>query len=360
MSTDTPVPASTPDATAPLDPVAALLESYGLVDGPAPQGLHDLCALACAATGARGAEIVVTGRPTPVVAVGEPDTDLTASVALRSEAGLQFGELRLRAAEDVSATVTEQLARSIAASCDLQAAQDRIFDLEQELALAEDEVARASGQIVHDLNNPLAAVSMCLEIAREQVADGELLASLLDRATGSADKMKRMVVSLSEYGQKIVPGVTDLAVEVPALVAEFSPLLDETVVVADSLPVVGISPGDVRTVLTALWENSVKFAGEDEALEVAVGAEPAARGGWRIWVDDNGRGFDAADADAERIFTPTVRLDKRIPGLGLGLATVRRIVAAAGGHVGAEPRSGGGARVWFEVPDVVPQSHRQE
>lgn len=311
--------------------------------------------MAAAATGAVGAEITVTGQVDPVVAAGDPTTPVSEAAALRDGHGTQFGELRVRGARSGSTQALEAVARSVVAHCELHAARDRIFDLEQSLALAEDEVAKASGQIVHDLNNPLAAVAMCLEIAREQVPDGDLLASLLDRAAGSADKMKRMVVQLSEYGQRTVPGATDLAVEVPALLAEFSPLLDETVVISGDLPTVPLSPGDLRTVLTALWDNSVKFAREDVALEITVGAEPSSAG-WRIWVEDNGVGFDAQDA--ERIFTPTVRLDKRIPGMGLGLSTVRRVVAAAGGEVGAQPLPSGGARVWFEVPSV-PQTPRQ-
>ena len=354
MSTDAPDP--TPPAVLPVPPdegLERLLESYGFVDGSTPAGLDDVCELARLSTRAAGVEIVV--RAQVVVASGDLDAPVSETAALVGEAGVTFGELRLRDAGRVDVAILGQITRSIAAVCDLQAARDRVFDLEEAQARSESEFAQASGQIVHDLNNPLAAVSMCLEIAREQVPDGELLASLLDRASNSAHKMKRMVVSLSDYGQRTVPGSTDLAEEVPALLAEYSPLLDETVVVSGELPTVEVSPGDMRTVLTALWENSVKFAPEDAGLEIEVGAEPSAIG-WRVWVSDNGRGFDPSDA--ERIFTPTVRLDKRVSGMGLGLSAVRRIITAAGGAVGAEALPSRGARVWFDVPMSVPPEHR--
>jgi signal transduction histidine kinase len=38
--------------------------------------------------------------------------------------------------------------------------------------------------------------------------------------------------------------------------------------------------------------------------------------------------------------------------LGLGLATVRRLVEAHGGRVGIVSKSGQGTTVWFELPAV--------
>ena len=37
-------------------------------------------------------------------------------------------------------------------------------------------------------------------------------------------------------------------------------------------------------------------------------------------------------------------------GLGLGLATVKRIVETHGGSVGVESRAGAGCRFWMELP----------
>lgn len=336
------------------------LDLYGFADGARPDGLDELCALACAATGAAAASIELAGPGARTAAAHGTagDLEVCGEVELTTSTGVRLGVLRAyggQADGSAASPHLEAVARSVVALCELEAAHARVFDLEEEVARGTEEVARAGGQIVHDLNNPLAAVAMCLEIARDQVPDGELLASLLDRASGSADRMKRMVVDLMQYGQEPSPGVTDLAAELPELLSQFSPLLDETVEVSTPLPVVAASPGDVRTVLTALWENAVKFAPDDRALTIDVAAEEVP-GGWRIKVTDNGRGFEPEEA--ERIFAPTVRLDKRIPGMGLGLATVRRIVAAAGGRAGAEGSPDAGATVWFELPAAVPETSR--
>ena len=64
-----------------------------------------------------------------------------------------------------------------------------------------------------------------------------------------------------------------------------------------------------------------------------------------------GRGVP--EEDRARVLAPMVRLDKRVPGLGLGLATVHRVVTANGGDVGLEAREGGGTSVWFTLPGAA-------
>jgi len=72
--------------------------------------------------------------------------------------------------------------------------------------------------------------------------------------------------------------------------------------------------------------------GEEEVAELAV--------------EDNGPGFQR-DLISQ-IFDPYVTTKPR--GTGLGLAIVRRIVEEHGGHVEAENRPDGGARVRVELP----------
>jgi signal transduction histidine kinase len=69
----------------------------------------------------------------------------------------------------------------------------------------------------------------------------------------------------------------------------------------------------------------------------------------RIEVSDTGPGVPA-ELQA-RLFNPYVRAGSAsIPGLGLGLATVRRLADAYGGEVGLDDNPGGGSRFWIELP----------
>ncbi len=45
-----------------------------------------------------------------------------------------------------------------------------------------------------------------------------------------------------------------------------------------------------------------------------------------------------------------------VDGLGIGLATCRRIVASHGGDLGVDTARGGGAAFWFELPTAEQES----
>ena len=69
----------------------------------------------------------------------------------------------------------------------------------------------------------------------------------------------------------------------------------------------------------------------------------------RIVVDDNGIGI--SEENQQRIFLPFVRLysEQDVPGIGLGLPSVRKAVELMGGRVGVESKPGQGSRFWIEL-----------
>jgi len=76
----------------------------------------------------------------------------------------------------------------------------------------------------------------------------------------------------------------------------------------------------------------------------------AAREGRSVYcVRDNGAGFESGQA--RRLFEPFQRLHRsdEFPGIGIGLATVKRIVALHGGKVWADGRVGAGATFCFTL-----------
>jgi len=104
-------------------------------------------------------------------------------------------------------------------------------------------------------------------------------------------------------------------------------------------------------VLVNLLENAVKYAPADTPVEIA-----ARKRGDEVVVSVADRGPGVPKGEEERIFTKFYRAatDRRVGGVGLGLAICRAIVGAHGGRIWAESREGGGAVFRLSLPQTDP------
>jgi two-component system sensor histidine kinase/response regulator len=102
----------------------------------------------------------------------------------------------------------------------------------------------------------------------------------------------------------------------------------------------------VRILLSNLISNAWKFTADKADATIEVGGE-AVDGEARLFVRDNGAGFDMIHA--HKLFGAFQRLHSQseFPGMGIGLATARRIVNRHGGRCWAEGVVGEGATFYF-------------
>jgi light-regulated signal transduction histidine kinase (bacteriophytochrome) len=110
--------------------------------------------------------------------------------------------------------------------------------------------------------------------------------------------------------------------------------------------------GDSRMLLAALRNllgNAWKYTVHQAAPAIVFDA--IEQEGARVFrVSDNGAGFDMAYA--AKLFHPFQRLHRQdeFPGLGIGLATVQRIIHRHGGRITAQSQPGQGATFQFTIP----------
>jgi signal transduction histidine kinase len=114
----------------------------------------------------------------------------------------------------------------------------------------------------------------------------------------------------------------------------------------------------MRQLFQNLMSNSLRFHGEEKPViriyAGPVGSSPAQPSGakvYRIFVEDNGIGFDERYID--RIFTMFQRLHGRsaFEGTGMGLAICRRIVERHHGSITARSKPGAGATFIVTLPE---------
>ena len=320
-------------------------------------GMTDLCEAARVASGAARGQVLleVDGRELVLASSGTAKVGLDTSevevrVPFRVEGVGECGALRLLAPGPTNdVVVVGALAAAAGRAIDLEVVNQRVFDLGERAARADETLAEAVGQLVHDINNPLAAASMSLEIARDEVSEG-LVAQLMDRAIASTTRMKRMVTDLLTFSTRPARGQAALGEVLTPLAGLLDGLSAERLGAAGTEVVIPLVADDLAVVLLALLENAVKFARADEPATVRVTAT-ADRDQVRLEVADAGRGI--APEHRERVFLPTLRLDRKIPGSGLGLATVRRLVHAAGGTATITDSPWGGVTVVLTFPTTL-------
>ncbi len=216
-------------------------------------------------------------------------------------------------------------------------------------------VSQLAAELSHDMKVPLSSIVASVELLEDELRDypDRTVGALLARTTRAADRMVRMLeqnMDMSAVSGTPVTTHVDLGRVVQRLVLDSEPLLEPVgaKIHAGDLPVVQADPDDMYSVLQNLVLNSVKFARPHVPPQVHITSRRTANG-WRLSVSDNGVGIpEDRRVDVFSLFS---RVQTNVSGHGIGLATVARIVSAHGGRVGVETAQGGGAEIWFELPD---------
>jgi light-regulated signal transduction histidine kinase (bacteriophytochrome) len=105
----------------------------------------------------------------------------------------------------------------------------------------------------------------------------------------------------------------------------------------------------LKIAMENLVGNAFKFTGKEAHPRIEFGAVNK-DGEICYFIRDNGAGFDMAYVG--KLFGAFQRLHatEEFAGTGIGLATVKRIIARHGGQVWAEGEIGKGATFYFTLP----------
>ena len=243
--------------------------------------------------------------------------------------------------------------------------QSEMAALRQELERSYTDLSAFSRRVGHDIKAPALTIKGLLTALASQEAD-QLSAdgkALLDAALNSSHRLIDLTDAMLEFARTTGPQdheTVDLNAVVGRVNTELGMAIEEAgaKVEVDELPIVLGSPMQLYQVFLNLLGNALHYRREDVAPKITVTVQrldsspigPA----YRIEIRDNCKGFD--NAYAEKIFQPFERLvtQAKVPGQGLGLTTVKRIIEQHGGQVSASSSPGEGATFQFDLPRHVP------
>jgi signal transduction histidine kinase len=254
---------------------------------------------------------------------------------------------------DILATLVAAASAFVA----LRAARDHDRLLEQHNALLServDELDRFAGRVAHDVLSPLDAVAVGLALIGRSADDRAR--THIQRAQRALQRVQQLVEGLLRYARS--GAAADVETRCPVdvvlsnVAADYAEPARSTgaeVVLEPCEPLeAACSVGVLTSIVQNLVSNAIKHMGDRPIRRVTLRARRTdARA--RVEIEDTGPGI-AIDMQ-KRIFDPFVRFaDERVAGMGLGLATVRRLVQGHGGALGVDSRLGTGTVFWFELP----------
>jgi signal transduction histidine kinase len=206
------------------------------------------------------------------------------------------------------------------------------------------------------LRSPIGAVINFAAVLDEDYGtvlgpDGRSLLGSIGRSARSALALADGLGRLTAVGRhELDLQPVDTEDLVRASFAEMAPtnrVLDFRVV--GPLPAVVADAELLRAAFDQLLANAVRFTAKREKANVSVGGRREADS-VVYWVEDNGAGFPPRYAD--KLFRPFERLHRQdeFPGVGVGLAIVRRVAERHGGSIEADAEPDRGARFELRLP----------
>jgi signal transduction histidine kinase len=221
-----------------------------------------------------------------------------------------------------------------------------------------DELEIFGRRVAHDLLSPLSSLTFSLG-AFKKVSEGDpKLETALGRARTCVMRAKGLVENVFDFARSGGLPAKDVRADVREVVDQIveearavDPSERPEIVVAD-VPDVAVkcSRGVLASVLGNLVRNAIKYMSDSAVRHLAIRVAETSDS-VRFEVEDTGPGVPPGLEAA--IWEPYVRGEGVTqPGLGLGLATVKRFCEAHGGSVGVRSVTGQGAVFFFVLPKV--------
>ena len=236
--------------------------------------------------------------------------------------------------------------------------ESRVKERTVELENAIKDMEAFSYSVSHDLRTPLRAINGYSQILLEDNRDKLVDASVthLQKIRQASEKMGELIDSLLKLSRIGRQPLELVKIDLSSMVRQSLSHISEQYgvkpefIIDDGLSCIG-DKGLIHVAIDNLVINAIKYSANSPEPVIEFGVQNE---GDRLtyYIKDNGIGFD--ERYSAKLFEPFQRLhdESEYSGLGIGLATVRRIFLRHGGRIWAESEVNQGATFYFTLGEL--------
>jgi light-regulated signal transduction histidine kinase (bacteriophytochrome) len=257
-----------------------------------------------------------------------------------------------------------------------KASEERVQELNRQLLnnitrleSANKDLDRFAFMASHDLQEPLRKIrtfSDMLFVKYKDALDNDARVHI-GRIQKAAERMQALIKDILTFSslssEKASFVHTDLNVLLSDVLSDMQTTVSEkkATIILETLPPLVVNPGLIRPLFSNLVSNALKYAKKDVDPVIKIYSEISAAGQeaeqpapphkyCRIYVEDNGIGFD--QKYAEQIFDMFTRLhlSGEFEGTGIGLALCKRIADLHNGFISARSKVSNGSTFIVSLP----------
>ncbi len=216
----------------------------------------------------------------------------------------------------------------------------------------------------HDLQEPLRKIRTFTDLLYTKyktIFDDDAV-RYISRIQNAAERMQTLIKDILEFSQLANDSSrfinTDLNIILQEVIADKETMVHEkkAIINVKSLPSLEVNPGLMRPLFSNLIGNALKYHKKDQEPVITIFAEEEGdkkvngKKYCRIFVQDNGIGFD--QKYAEQIFEMFSRLhgNSQYEGTGIGLALCKQIVEKHDGFISALSKENEGSTFIISLP----------
>ncbi|MFN4265238.1 MAG: sensor histidine kinase [Aquabacterium sp.] len=219
----------------------------------------------------------------------------------------------------------------------------------------------------HDLREPVNTIINFAGVIEQKLQGSELsdVQRFAGFVRGGGKRLKALLDRLLDYvrleQQSVMAQPVDLSAVMADVVQDLDSALQQRHAQLDvqPLPTVQGDPVLLRIILQNFLANAIKFVAPGVTPQVQVRAQARDR---RVRIEFVDNGIGIAPEHQGQLFQVFKRLNslKDFDGVGMGLATCRRIAEMHAGSVGVQSTAGAGSIFWLELPQSGAETPNKE